>query len=387
MKRISSIDATRGIVMIIMALDHVRDLMQVNSITQSPTNLETTTPILFFTRWITYLCAPTFVFLAGTSAFISFKNKNNFFQSRNFLLKRGVYLVVLEFVVVNFLMYFDPGYHTLIFEVIATIGFGFIVLSFLLKVSSKTIAIVGLVIIFGHNLFSLIPFEQGSVLRSILSPLLTLAVYPVFTSKVFIMAYPPLPWLGIMLAGFATGKLFELQQPERKKIFIKIGLSGLLLFLLIRFVNIYGDPVKWSVQKNNIFTFLSFMNVTKYPPSLLFCLITLGILFLMLAFTDGIKNKFISITSVYGKVPLFYFLVHFFLIHVIMVTVMLLQGFHWSQLDFASGNFGRPKGVESGLPLWAIYVIWLSVVTVLYKPCVWYGRYKSAHKNGWVRYL
>ena len=158
MKRISSIDATRGIVMIIMALDHVRDLMHVNSITQSPTNLETTTPILFFTRWITYLCAPAFVFLAGTSAFISFKNKNNFLQSRNFLLKRGVYLVVLEFVVVNFLMYFDPGYHTLIFEVIATIGFGFIVLSFLLKLSSKTLAIISLAIIFGHNLFSLIPF-------------------------------------------------------------------------------------------------------------------------------------------------------------------------------------------------------------------------------------
>lgn len=387
MKRISSIDATRGIVMIIMALDHVRDLMHVNSITQSPTNLETTTPILFFTRWITYLCAPTFVFLAGTSAFISFKNKNNFFQSRNFLLKRGVYLVVLEFVVVNFLMYFDPGYHTLIFEVIATIGLGFIVLSFLLKVSSKTIAIIGLVIIFGHNLFSLIPFEQGSVLKSVLSPLLTLGVFPVFTNKVFIMAYPPVPWLGIMLAGFATGKLFELQQPERKKIFIKIGLSALLLFMLIRFVNVYGDPVKWSVQKNNIFTFLSFMNITKYPPSLLFCLITLGIMFLMLAFTGGVKNRFITITSVYGKVPLFYFLVHFFLIHVIMVTVMLLQGFHWSQLDFASGNFGRPKGVTSGLPLWAIYVIWITVVAVLYKPCIWYWKYKAAHKNGWVRYL
>ena len=387
MKRITSIDATRGIVMIIMALDHVRDLMHVNSITQSPTNLETTTPILFFTRWITYLCAPTFVFLAGTSAFISFKNKNNFVQSRNFLLKRGVYLVILEFVVVNFFMYFDPGYHTLIFEVIATIGFGFIVLSFLLKLPPKTIAIIGVVIIFCHNLFSLIPFEQGSVVKNILSPLLTLAVFPVFANKVFIMAYPPIPWLGIMLAGFATGKLFERQQPERKKIFIKIGVGALALFVVIRFRNIYGDPVKWAVQKNTIFTFLSFMNVTKYPPSLLFCLITLGIMFLMLAFTDGVKNKFITITSVYGRVPLFYFLVHFLLIHIIMVAVILLQGFHWSQLDFASGNFGRPKDVQSGLPLWAIYLIWISVVAILYKPCVWYWKYKSAHKNGWVRYL
>lgn len=387
MKRISSIDATRGIVMIIMALDHVRDLMHVNSMTQSPTNLETTTPILFFTRWITYLCAPTFVFLAGTSAFISFKNRNNFLESRNFLLKRGAYLVILEFIVVNFFLYFDPGYHTVIFEVIATIGFGFIVLSFLLKVSSKTVAVISLVIIFCHNLFSLIPFEQGSVVKNILTPLLSLAVFPVFTNKVFIMAYPPIPWLGIMLAGFATGKLFESQQPERKRLFIKIGLSALVLFVVIRFINIYGDPVKWAVQNNDIFTFLSFMNITKYPPSLLFCLITLGIMFLMLAFTEGVKNKFITITSVYGKVPLFYFLVHFFLIHVIMVAVMLLQGFHWTQLDFVSGNFGRPKGVESGLPLWGIYLIWIFVVSVLYKPCVWYGKYKSAHKYGWVRYL
>ncbi len=387
MKRIYSIDFTRGVVMIIMALDHVRDMIHVDSITQSPTNLETTTPILFFTRWITHLCAPTFVFLAGTSAFISFKNKNNFLQSRNFLLKRGVYLILLEFVVVNFGLFFDLGYHTLFFEVIATIGFGFIILSLLLKLSSKTIAAIGLIIIFCHNLFSIIPFQQGSIIKTVLSPLFSLGAFPVVTNRVFVMAYPPIPWLGIMLAGFASGKLFELQQEKRKALFIKIGLSALLLFVVIRLINVYGDPAPWSVQKDNVFTLLSFMNVTKYPPSLVFCLITLGIMFLILALSEGVRNKFIDIVSVYGKVPLFYFLVHFFLIHLTLLAIMFLQGFHWSQLDFISGTFGRPKNLKSGLPLWAIYLIWIAVAAVLYKPCVWYGKYKSAHKNWWLRYL
>ena len=387
MKRIYTIDFTRGVVMIIMALDHVRDMIHVNSIAQSPTNLATTTPILFFTRWITYLCATIFVFLAGTSAFISFKNKNNYVQSGNFLLKRGVYLILLEFIIVNFELFFDLGYHTLIFEVIATIGIGFIVLSFLLKLSSKAIAIIGLLIIFGHNLFSFIPFHEGSIIKAFLSPLFNLAAFPVFTNRVFVMAYPPIPWLGIMLVGFATGKLFELQPVRRKVLFAKIGWGALFLFVAIRFINIYGDPLPWSVQKQSVFTFLSFMNVTKYPPSLVFCLVTLGIMFLILSFSDGEKGKVSDIVSVYGKVPLFYFLVHFLLIHLTLLAILFLQGFHWSQLQFASGTFGRPKSVESGLPLWGIYLLWMSVVVILYKPCVWYGQYKSTHKNWWLKYL
>jgi len=148
LKHINAIDVTRGIVMIIMALDHVRDLMHVDSIAQSPTNLQTTTPILFFTRWITYLCAPTFVFLAGTSAYVSFQKKNNAAQSRAFLLKRGLYLILLELIVVNFALFFDVAYHTIIFEVIATIGFGFIMLGLLLNATVKLIGAIGLIIIF-----------------------------------------------------------------------------------------------------------------------------------------------------------------------------------------------------------------------------------------------
>lgn len=387
MKRIASIDITRGIVMIIMALDHVRDLMHVNSLIQSPVDLETTTPVLFITRWITHLCAPAFVFLAGTSAYLSFKKRNNTSLSRVFLLKRGVYLILLEFIVVNFALYFDPAFHTLLFEVIAAIGFGFIILALVLKLSAGTIAITGLLIIFCHNLIPFIPLEESSAAKTILSLLFSQTAFPLSPTRVFVMAYPPVPWLGIMLVGFASGKLFEWPVERRKQVFFKIGSLALVLFIAIRLLNFYGDPVPWSYQHNATFTFLSFINVTKYPPSLQFCLITLSFMFLMLAFSERSGNKISQIISVYGRVPLFYFIVHFFLIHLLMLGLMFLQGFTWDQLDFASGTFGRPDNFQSGVPLWMVYGIWIGVVIMLYKPCLWFGGYKSLHTYRWLKYI
>lgn len=372
--------------MIIMALDHVRDLMHVDSITQNPTDLATTSPLLFFTRWITHLCAPIFVFLAGTSVYLSLQNKNNLSEKRQLLLKRGLWLIALEFTIVNFGLFFDIGFHTLLFEVIATIGFGFIALSLLLKIRSRILGIIGLVIIFFHNLLPLIPFAENSVLKTVLTPLFAPVVFP-FADKAFIMGYPPIPWLGIMLVGFASGKFFELAAEQRKKLFLKIGLSSLALFVVIRFVNIYGDPALWTPQKDSVFTFLSFMNVTKYPPSLLFCLVTLGILFLLLAFAEQFQSTVKKITLVYGKVPLFYFVIHFYIIHILTVIMLFAQGFNWSQLEFTTGTFGRPKGIESGLPLWSIYLIWIFVVAVLYKPCRWFGKYKAENKYWWLKYI
>lgn len=387
MKRIYSIDFTRGLVMMIMALDHVRDLVHVNSVTQSPTDLSTTTPILFFTRWITYLCAPIFVFLAGTSAYLSFKNKVDKLQSRKFLLKRGLFLLLLEFTIVNFGLFFDPGFHNVLFEVIAAIGFGFIILSLLLKLSSKTIGIIGLAIIFFHDIIAFIPLNESSLVSTLVSPFFNLTAFPVFANHILVIAYPPVPWLGIMLAGFAFGKIFELPEDRRRIIFLKTGLAALLLFVLLRLINIYGDPVVWSSQKTATYTFLSFMNVSKYPPSLLFCLVTLGIMFLVLAWAERGKNRVTAIVDVYGKAPLFYFLVHFYIIHTLLIIVLLLQGFHWSQMDFASGSFGRPKGTASGVSLAVVYLIWIGVVIVLYKPCIWFVKYKTTHRQWWLKYI
>jgi len=384
--RIRSIDIVRGIVMIIMALDHTRDLIHVQSITDQPTNLLTTTPALFFTRWITHLCAPTFVFLSGTSAYLSFKSKNDIAATRRFLLTRGLWLVVLEFTLVNFGVWFDIHFAVLLFDVIAAIGFGFIILSFLIKASVKTIGIIGLVVIFLHDLAPLVPFAEGSVFKQVLMPLFGPSAFLFDGGRLFIMAYPPIPWLGILLTGFAAGKLFENTEQERKAIFLKLGLFSLALFLLVRALNVYGDPVPWSSQKNALFTFLSFMNVTKYPPSLCFTLVTLGAMFLMLAAAEGLTNAFARITTVYGKVPLFYFLVHWYIIHPIMFLIVFLQGYRESELVFGT-NFGRPKAV-SGLSLGWIYLLWILVVVALYPLCKRYGAYKAKHREKqWLRYL
>jgi uncharacterized membrane protein len=387
MKRISSIDIVRGIVMIIMALDHVRDLMHTNSITQSPTDLTTTTPELFLTRWITHLCAPIFVFLAGTSAYISLRRNNDFIFSRNHLLKRGLFLILLEFTVVNFGMFFDLGFHLYLFEVIAAIGVGFIFLGLISKLPFHYIGLIGLVIILLHNLFPLIPFSEKSTLQAFLNPLFNTTAIPLFSGKVFVVGYPPIPWLGIMLVGFGSGRFFELASEKRNKLFLQLSVIFIGLFVAIRFINIYGDTSKWTFQKNGLFTFLSFINVTKYPPSLLFCLLTLGIMFLLIAFGEKLNKTIQGVLCVYGKAPLFYFLVHFYLIHLITVAMLFMQGFVWRKIDFSNGSFGRPLDVASGLPLWAIYLIWIGIVMILYKPCKWFVKYKAAHKHWWLRYI
>lgn len=385
MKRLQSIDIVRGIVMIIMALDHTRDLIHITSITDSPTNLQTTTPALFLTRWITHICAPTFVFLSGVSAYLVFKKTNDLASTQRFLLTRGIWLVVLEFTLVNFGVWFDPNFNVFLFGVFATIGFGFIILSLLLRASAKTILITGLSIIFLHNLSSFIPPEQTS-LSKVVMMLISQEAIPFGKQGLFIMGYPPIPWLGIMLTGFAAGRLFELPIQTRKPLFFKMGLASLALFIILRSINVYGDSFQWAPQKSSLFTVLSFINVTKYPPSLVFCLLTLGGMFLLLSWVEGLQNKFTDIATVYGKVPLFYFLIHWYILHPLMFLIIFFQGYKYSDLVFGV-NLGRPKGI-SGVNLWYTYLIWALVVILLYPICNWYGKYKESHKEKkWLRYL
>ncbi|GAB3276746.1 DUF1624 domain-containing protein [Larkinella harenae] len=376
----------RGLVMIIMALDHVRDLLHVTSLTQSPTDLNTTTAALFFTRWVTYLCAPTFVFLSGTAAFLSLKSKENRSASRAFLLTRGLWLIVLEFTVVNFGIWFDLTFDFLIFEVIAAIGFGFIMLGLLVSLPARTLGIIGITILVVHNA---IPFASGadtSLPVKLLSSLWTPGAFPYGENKLFFVGYPPIPWLGIMLVGFGMGSYFTRSEEQQRSIFFKSGLLAIGAFIVLRTVNLYGDPAKWSVQKNTLFTGLSFFNVTKYPPSLLFCLLFLGIMLLILALVQGAKNKWTAFVCVYGKVPLFYFLVHWYIIHPLVFLMVFLQGFKASDLVFGT-NFGRPK-TGSGMELWLVYLVWAGLVLFMYPLCTWYGRYKERHREKkWLRYI
>jgi len=372
--------------MIIMTLDHVRDLLHTTAITQQPTDLNTTTPVLFFTRWITHLCAPTFVFLSGVSAWLSMQRTNDVRASRRFLLTRGVWLIVLEFTLVGFGLWFDVHFTLFLFNVIGTIGVGFIVLAFLIDRSTKTIAILGLCILFLHNLAPLMAGDEHSLFKQLLMPLFAPAAYQLGHDRLFIIGYPPIPWLGIMLLGFAGGRLFDLETKKQQSLFLKLGLAAIGLFILLRVINVYGDPVRWSHQKSGVFTVLSFINVTKYPPSLQFSLLFLGIMLVIAAAIAGIKNKWTELVCVYGKVPLFYFVLHWYLIHPLVFAMVFLQGFKSSDMVFGF-NFGRPKS-GSGLPLWAIYMVWIAIVTAMYPLCRRYGRYKERNKGKmWVRLL
>lgn len=384
--RIQSIDIVRGLVMIIMALDHTRDFMHVSSLTQNPLDLTSTTPVLFFTRWITNFCAPVFVFLSGTSAYLSIRNRNDLKESRKFLVARGVWLILLEFTIINFAIWYDVHFRILLFQVIAAIGFGFIILSFLVRLPVKVLGITGLVLIFGHDLLSYIHFNDSPVIWKTISLIFNFTAFQPSKDFSFIIAYPVLPWFGMMLAGFAAGKIFELPERERKKVLLRIGMAALILFAVLRYINGYGDPSGWAVQKNGLFTLLSFVNTSKYPPSLLYSLMILGSMFLVLYLTDRTGSKTGRLLSVYGKVPFFYYLIHLYLVHAIMLAIMFLQGYRFSELSFAPFNYGRAHG--SGISLLAVYLIWISVVVILYPICRWYGNYKSLHKgNRWLRYL
>jgi uncharacterized membrane protein len=260
-----------------------------------------------------------------------------------------------------------------------------VILGLVLKTPPKRLVIIGLVIVFCHNLLPLIPFTEGSVIKAILTPLFSPAAIPL-GGQTFIMGYPPIPWLGIMLTGFAFGRYFEKEKEERKKTFLKLGLGVLVLFTVIRFINIYGDPVPWSVQREPVFTFLSFINITKDAPSLLFCLLTLGIMILLLAVAEQFNDSIKKVTSVYGKVPLFFFIIHLYILHPIMFLIVFAQGYSSSDLLFGF-NLGRPKAI-SGLSLGYTYLVWIAVVIMLYPLCKWYRRYKERHKeNKWLKYL
>lgn len=383
--RIESIDIARGLVMIIMALDHARDLLHVHALTQNPLDLSTASEILFFTRWITHLCAPTFVFLAGTSAYL-FLQRSGWPKTRRYLLSRGLLLILLEFTGVNFVMWFDFQFRTLLFEVIAAIGFGYIILGLLLRLPDRYLALFGFLIVCFQGFILEIPFTEGSIVKSFVNAIFSITVIPVSSQSMFGIVYPPLPWLSVLLLGFAAGRLFKEPVLSRKCKLTTIGVAALLLFVLIRSISSYGD-IPWAKQKDNLYTFLSFINVSKYPPSSLFILLMLGLTCIILALSENAGGKVSKILRVYGQTPLFYFIIHFAILHTIMLITMILEGYHFSDLNFGSFNPGRPKG-ESGIELRAVYIVWISVVIAMYPLCKWYGRYKVKNsENRFLRFL
>jgi uncharacterized membrane protein len=373
--------------MIIMALDHCRDFLHYNvTIDEDPLDFSTTTPFLFMTRWITNFCAPVFVFLSGTSIFLYSSRGKSKKEVAFFLFTRGVWLMLVEILIIQPL--WDFNFVTIFLQVIWAIGISMIVLSVLQFLPYRLLLIIGLVIVFGHNLLDKIkvisPFWE-SVTWSIIHQR---SEYPINDHLLIVVSYPFLPWLGVMILGYSVGKLYlpGIQPAFRKKILRFAGISAILLFITIRLINHYGDLHPWAIQKTQIFTILDFIKTTKYPPSLLFILMTIGPALIFLSLAENIHDRFSRKIIVFGKVPFFYYVLHIFLIHSIAWMAFFATGHSWNELDFTHFRDGSlPYG--SGHPLWFVYIAWVAVIIILYFPCRWYSRYKATHKHWWLSYI
>ena len=387
--RVASIDIIRGLVMVIMALDHTRDFFHADVALYDPTDLTQTNPALFFTRWITHFCAPTFVFLSGVSAYISTQRKTTRELSR-FLFTRGVWLVILEFTVVRFGIVFNLYYDFVIFQVIWVIGASMVVLSALVYLRREIILALGLILIFGHNLLDVIRINPGEPGHFIWAIMQQSGFFPIAPGHVVLAAYPLLSWLGIMLVGYGIGFLYDrdFETSRRRRILMYSGAACLTIFIALRFTNAYGDPSPWSAQKNLTFTLLSFINVTKYPVSLLYTLLMLGPVLLLLPLVENLRTKVAEPLRIIGRVPLFYYILHFYLIHLSsLIVYMINQDKSWSDLDFnfSAGFGGIPAGVGYTLP-W-VYLAWICIVSALYPVCERYFQYKSQRNHWWLGYL
>lgn len=381
--RIESIDILRGVVMVIMALDHVRDYFHYGAFFGDPTNLETTTPFLFFTRFITHYCAPVFIFLAGTSAFLygSKKTKPKLFK---FLITRGLWLILLSIVINNFFWQFDITYSFIVLQVIWAIGLCMVLLSFAVYLPIKVLLIIGLILIAGHNLLDDIVL-QGTSFKSIIWYILHQQQFILIGDKMFAFAYPIIPWFGLIVTGYCFGKLYEkgFKSELRKKYLITIGLTAITLFFIIRGINVYGDLMPWSIQDTTTKTVLSFFKVTKYPPSLVYLLITIGPSLLFLYAIETVKNKITDFFLVFGRVPLFYYFLHVLVIHVLAIIGMLIFGGNWRNMILTADVFMNAKLINYGYSLLVVYLVWIAVVALLYYPSKKYMIFKAKNRDKW----
>ena len=384
--RIQSIDILRGLVMIIMALDHVRDYTNYGYLFGDPTNMDTTTPALFFTRWITHFCAPVFVFLAGTSAFLYGSKKESKSSLAKFLFTRGLWLIFIELTVVNFAWTFDISLSLHIFQVIWAIGACMVILSALIYLPKKLLLFIGLLILFGHNLLDPITMEGNDPL-SILWYFIHQQNFLIFDNgnTLAFVAYPIVPWLGIMILGYCFGYFYQkdFSASLRKKWLLYLGFGSVALFLLLRYLNIYGDLAPWSTQKDNVYTFLSFMNTTKYPPSLLYTLMTLGPSMLFLYGIESVQNVATKILVSIGRVPFFFYILHLYLIHLIGVFSLVVLGENWREMILTPERFMGGFLANKGFDLWVTYAVWVLVIVILYPFCDWFMKYKATNKHKW----
>jgi uncharacterized membrane protein len=388
-QRVASIDIFRGIVMIIMALDHVRDYFHYDAFLYSPTDLRYTTPFLFFTRFVTHFCAPVFVFLAGISASL-YGAKRSRPALAAYLIKRGLWLVFAELILVTFGWTFNPAYPVVILQVIWAIGISIICLSALIFLPRPFILIAGIILIGGHNLLDRVNFAGDGFAAFVWSTL--------HRSKDFVVGghtisvrYPVLPWIGITAIGYYFGKLYNsaYNVAKRKQILLWTGLIFIMLFVILRSVNNYGDAARWSMQKDAMFSILSFINVSKYPPSLLYTLLTLGPALIFLSVAENPLNRVTEKIIVFGRVPFFYYILHLYMLHLLALIGAVVNGYRWSTMILSDrvNNVSALKGY--GFDLATVYFVWIALIFMLYPFCKWFDGCKNNHQRSkkWLTYL
>lgn len=383
--RLDSVDLLRGLVMVIMALDHTRDFFHSGALLFDPTDLSRTTPALFFTRWITHFCAPVFVFLAGTGAFLSLSRGRTKKDLSWFLVTRGLWLILLELTVIHVGLFFDLNYHFAFVQVIWAVGWSMIALAALLHLPLRAVAAFGVFVCVGHNLLDRVsPESFGSfawLWRVLHVPGPIQSGGGGFT---FFVAYPLIPWIGVMAAGYAFGALLRLEERRRRRVLLTLGVGLTLAFVVLRATNFYGDPQPWSRQpRGALYTFLSFVNCQKYPPSLLYLLMTLGPAISLLPVLERARGALARFFLVYGRVPLFYYLPHFYLLHVAAAAFALAR--YGSQAVSVLPGGQPPPGY--GYRLWVVYLVWITAVLLLYFPCRFWARLKQRKRSAWLSYL
>jgi len=380
-QRLDSIDLLRGIVILLMALDHTRDFF--GDLSVDPMDPAKTWPALFLTRWISHFCAPVFVFLAGTSAWLQSQRKTPAELSR-FLVSRGLWLVFLELTWVRcFGWFFNFNYHFSVGQVIWAIGWSMVVLGAAIwcKMTPKGAAMSGILVIFAHNLTDSWRAEQFGPfwwLWRVLHDRKNMEIAPGY---VFFPQYPLLPWMAILFAGYGFGMVYAMEPDQRRRVIARLGAAATLLFLVLRVANVYGDPRPWA---GSVY---SFLNLSKYPPSLLFILMTLGPALLLLSrLPDQVTGPFRH-AVLFGRTPLFFYLIHLPLIHGAAVVYALATYGSADWLTDAPGWGRTPKPADYGFALPGVYAIWITVLVVTYPVCAWFLRKKRESNAFWVRYL
>lgn len=377
-KRVTSVDLVRGIVMILMALDHTRDYFSI--LRFQPEDLSRSTPLLFATRWVTHFCAPTFFLLAGVGAGLAISGGKSTKEVSRFLFTRGLWLVFLEITVSALGWNFRLGF-PLILLVIWALGLSMVILSGLVFLPKKAIAAIALITIAGHNLLDgvgRVSMSGGTALWHILhQPGLVLA------KPLIIVGYPIIPWFAVMALGFVLADVFRWEPARRKKFLLQAGSAAVVTFIVIRLINAYGNPVPWSAQRTAALTVASFLNALKYPPSLDYLLMTLGPTLIALALLENARGSFARAVSVYGRVPMFYYLGHIYVIHILASILALWQGGDASFLSLDTASF--PKWYGTTLP--GVYLAWALVVLIMYVPCRWFADFKSRRRDWWLSYI